>query len=250
MAHPLLRPRALVRHLIVLTVVVTCVALGQWQLARLAEVRATNARLAERMQVEARDLDALVSSAADENVAADDLEFRRVRMTGTFRPGEEVLQRNRAHLGQSGYHVLTPFETTGGNVVLVRRGWVPPDHDEPPVADAAPPAGEVAVTAILEAPVPQPRFGARDPADGQLDRVFHTDTARLDAQVAGDLFPMVARLTADAPARDGPLPLALGPPQLDEANHQSYAVQWHSFAIIAAVGYGAWTWRQRRTTQR
>jgi surfeit locus 1 family protein len=241
----LLRPTAIVSHLLVVTVVVACVALGQWQVDRLQMVRDQNARAAERMAQAPVDLAAL---ADPENTGVIDeaaLEFRRVEVTGTFRPDEEVLQRNRQYRNQTGFHVLTPLELVDGGVVLVRRGWVPSSLDQPPVAEAAPPPGAVTVVGVLERPVPQPSFGPQDPDEGRLERVFHTDTARLDRQIDGRVFPMVLRIDAelDNPTEDQ-LPFPTGPPELDEGSHLSYAVQWHIFAVLALVTYAAWWWRR------
>jgi len=122
---------------------------------------------------------------------------------------------------------------------------VPASLDQPPVAEAAPPAGVVDVVGVLERPVPQPGFGPQDPAEGRLDRVFHTDTARLAQQVDGELFPMVLRIDTelDNPSEDQ-LPFPAGPPELDEGSHLSYTVQWHIFAVLALVTYVAWWWRR------
>jgi surfeit locus 1 family protein len=249
MRSDLLRPRALLTHLLVLAVAITCVALGLWQLDRLAELRASNALAAARMDEPPADLAALADPAGTAVVDEAALEFRRVAVQGTFRPDEEVLQRGQQHpfSGQAGFHVLTPLELADGGVVLVRRGWVPATLSDPPVAEALPPPGEVTVEGVLERPVEQPGFGPQDPVEGRLERVFHTDTARLDGQVDGPLFPMVLRIDAEPPAASvSDLPVTVGPPVLDERNHFSYAMQWFAFATLAVVTYGAWLWSRRR----
>jgi surfeit locus 1 family protein len=253
MSSDLLRPRALLRHLLVLAVAVTCVSLGMWQLDRLGEVRASNALLEARMAAPEADLADLLAEAglyagglAAGGLDADAIEsltFRRVRVSGTYLADEEVLQRNREHRGQTGFHVLTPLDLGDGRTLLVRRGWVPADLDTPPVAEAAPPDGPVTLTGILERSIDQPGFGPRDLDDGVLERVFHADTSRLDAQMSGDLLPVVLRLVDDA---QDTLPRGLDEPVLDEANHRSYAVQWFTFAALAVVTYGAWLWSRRR----
>jgi surfeit locus 1 family protein len=242
MMRDLLRPKTLISHVLVLTVVVTCVVLGQWQLDQLADIRERNARSEARLAQPAADLAALADPASTTTVDEAALEYRRVEVTGTYRTDEEVLQRNHSHQNQTGFHVLTPLELTDGGVVLVRRGWVPSALSEPPVAEAAPETGEVTVEGVLERPVSQPGFGPTDPDDGVLLRVFHADTARLDRQVAGTLFPMVLRIDAqpEGAATLDNLPVPPGPPTLDERNHLSYAVQWHAFALIALITYGAW----------
>jgi surfeit locus 1 family protein len=245
MTHALLRPRALLSHVLVLLVVATCVVAGQWQLHRLSQVREHNALLGSRAVEDPIDVGALAGGAVD----PDELEFRRVTATGTFRVDEEVLQRNRGYRGQTGFDVLTPLELADGTPVLVRRGWVPRELDTPPVDEAAPPPGEVTVEGVLTRSVDQPTgwLGARDPGEGVLTHVFHADTDRLDRQVDGELFPLVLHLEdADATTADG-LPFPQPRPERDEANHLSYAIQWHSFAVIALVTYAVWWLRRSRT---
>ena len=242
----LLRPKALISHVLVLTVAIVCVALGQWQLERLDSLRTSNALAEERMSASLTDLGVIADPNDPQATDVDGLEYRRVEVTGTYRPDEEVLQRNRSHQNQSGFHVLTPLELTDGGVILVRRGWVPAELDEPPVAEAVPDAGEVAVSGVLEAPVEQPDFGASDPDEGTLRRVFHTDTERLNSQISGELFPMVLRVDTEPsgnPTIDD-LPVPPGTPMLDERNHFSYAMQWHAFGLLALVTYLAW-WLKR-----
>lgn len=244
MLRALLRPSAVMSHVVVLMVVIGCVAAGQWQLQRLQAVRDENALLEARLGQPSVELRALADPLTDE-VDDEALEFRRVSATGVYQPDEEVLQRNRVDSGRSGFHVLTPLQLRDGGVVLVRRGWVPASMDTPPVAAAAPPGDEVRVTGILEQAVEQPSFGPRDPERGVLQRVFHTDIERLEAQIDGELFPMVLRVDGEPRgAGHDELPVPPGSPELEERNHLSYAVQWHSFALIAAITYLAW-WRTR-----
>ncbi|MEX0591991.1 MAG: SURF1 family protein [Nitriliruptoraceae bacterium] len=283
MTRQLFTVSAILRHLLVLSVVAALVTLGQWQLSRLHEIRAINALAAERMAAPPVDLDTLLASLPSPEAGAipwthdklghlemAELEHRRVQLTGRFIANDEVLQRNREHRGRSGFHLLTPFflsqpDASGqaneqptfndARVVLVRRGWIPPQMSEPPISSAAPPAGEVTITGILELPVTQPSFGPQDPDEGQLARVFHTDTSRLDRQIEGDLFAMVVRLeqpdgtaSPSEPSAPESVPAAIGAPILDEANHLSYAVQWHAFAALALVTYAAWIFTQHRPT--
>jgi len=245
-ARALLHPAALLSHVIVLAVVGVLLALGQWQLERLDQVRTSNALLAERAVAAPVDLLMLMRGDGADVGSADvaGAEFRRVTATGVFLPEEEVLQRNRVQRGLQGLDVLTPLDLGDGVTVLVRRGWVPTTMDTPPVEDAPPPSGLVTISGILESSVTQPSFGARDPDDGILARVFHPDTQRLDRQMSGSLLPVVLRMDALPGATATTLPAAPGAPTLDEGSHLSYAAQWHLFALLAIGAYGFW-WRVR-----
>lgn len=233
MSSLLLKPRWIVAHVIIVTVAIAFVSLGLWQLDRLAEVKAENATIAARLDGSPRPLGDVLADMGE------DAEYAPVEVTGRFVPDEEVLQRSRDRNGVNGFHVLTPLETGRGEAVLVRRGWVPFELDTPPVAEAAPPAGEVTVTGYLERSEPQPEgFGQRDPDDGVLERVFRADTARIDRQTSADLVQgYVVHLEEQTPGQPGALPHPPDRPELDEANHLSYALQWFSFAAIALIGY-------------
>jgi surfeit locus 1 family protein len=239
----LLRPRLLVSHVLVLAVVATMIGLGLWQVRRLDEVRAINGRLEDRLAaapVPIDELDVPGAGTAD-RAGLERLEFVQVTVSGAYATDEEVLQRGRALNGQSGYHVLTPLRLDDGRTLLVRRGWVPFELDEPPVTPALPQADEVSVVGWLELPGEQPDgFGQTDPPTGTLERVFHADTARLDSQVGGDLLAPVLHLEEQQPAQTGQLPVVVPRPEFSATTHLSYAVQWFSFSTIALVVYGLW----------
>lgn len=247
MRSELLRPRAIAAHLLVLVVAGVLVSLGLWQLDRLGQIRAQNAVAEAQLAAPPVALRELADPTAPGPVDQDALAYRRVVVEGTYRPHEEVLRRGQQHREQAGFHVLTPLELTDGGVVLVLRGWVPSTLSEPPVAEALPPSGIVRVEGVLEPPVGQPSFGPRDPDEGELARVFQTDTARLDRQVEGALFPMLVRIDTDPDeVAFDVLPVPAGSPVLDERNHLSYAVQWFSFAVLAVGTYAAYLVTRRR----
>lgn len=243
---PLLSRGSIATHVVVVMIAAALVSLGFWQLSRLAEVQRENARLAERLAQEPVEVGAL----ADGDVDPAALEYRRVEVTGTYVADDEVLQRSRQHQGRNGYHALTPLAFADGRAILVRRGWVPFELDEPPVPRATPPDGEVTVTGFLTRSEPQPSFGPRDPATGQLQRVFRADVARIGQQVEPSLFPLVLHLEEQTPVQSGRLPIPADRPALDEGNHLSYAIQWFSFATIALVGYVFALRRRHRETRR
>lgn len=249
--RPLLRPSALASHVLVLAVVVGLVSLGQWQFQRLDERRAQNARLEERLAAAPVDVEELAARDAVDDAA---LEYRRVTVTGTYLADEELLLEGRELRGQAGRDSFVPLELADGTLVLVRRGWVPRELGPPPLADAAPPAGQVTVEGYLERSVPEPGFGPRNPAEGELSVLQVPDVPRIAEQLPAPTFPMIVRLTAqDPPPVASPavaergleaLPAIRPQEPFDEGSHLSYGLQWYSFALLALIAYVAY-WVKR-----
>lgn len=250
----LLAPRMVLLHVLVLTVVLVLARLGVWQLARHDEaVERSAARAANEAAEEVPVEDALAGVSLGATDAIAELEWRSVTATGTYRTGDEVLQRGRSLNGRNGYDVLTPLDLDGGGTVLVRRGWVPFDNDlRPPVTDAAPPSGTVTVTGSLERSIPQPTgpVAQRDPDEGDLEIVFNADLERLAPQLGGEVLPMLVRLEGQDPPQVGELPIAQPLPPADNGPHLNYAIQWFSFALIAAGMYALWLRRRVRGDER
>lgn len=229
----LLSPRWLVGHVIVAAVAVLFVNLGLWQLDRHEQRTARNALVAERMSAPAGDLDELAG------LPADDLAYRRVRLSGRYLADEELLLTPRSWNGQPGHHLLTPLATDDGQAVLVVRGWVPFEVTDPPVAEAAPPEGPVRVSGIVFPDEPPTRFAPSVPEDGELSRVSRVDVERLQRQVDRPLRPFYVQLEEQTPAVAGRLLQPAELPELSGGNHLSYAVQWFLFTAVGLVGYPA-----------
>lgn len=245
----LLTPRWLLSHVLVAALVVVMVNLGLWQLRRLDERREANAAAAAALAQPVADLAAVVDPGAGfDSAEAEAAELRRVRVTGTYAEGDQVLVRSRSLDGAPGRWVVTPLVLGDGTAVAVNRGWVPVSAEGaegPAPAEAAPPGGTVTVEGVLRPTEERGRFGPADPDEGRLAHLARLDLARLQQQVDEDLYPLAVQLTASEPAQPGDVPVPLPLPETgDEGPHLSYAVQWFVFSTIAAVGYAVILRRQ------
>ncbi len=221
----LLQPRMVVAHVVVVAIAVLFVNLGLWQLRRHAEVRSENDVIAARRDDAPVPLDAVL--------AEDEPAWRPVTATGVWRPAEEVLLTPRPRDGTPGHEVLTPLDLGDGRVLLVDRGWVPFADGTPPVEDAPPTSGEVTVSGFLQEGVSATRVVSAEGA--AVTQLSAADTARLDAQVGGEVLALW--LLQSGPEPDGALPRLAELPTLDGGPHLSYALQWFAFAVIGLVGY-------------
>lgn len=242
MHRPLRTPRWIVAHLMVVVIAGLFFRLGFWQLDRLQERRTENQIIAHRLAAAPRPLADLL---ADPAAVGEGIDYLTVVVTGTYEPSGEVLIRSRTHDGLAGFHVVTPLVTAGERAVLVDRGWVPIEMDDPPVPSAAAPPGPVTVTGAARSSQEAPALGPEDPADGVLKRLYWINVERLQAQSRLHLEPLYIELYSQVPEQPGGLPIPTAVPEIDEGSHLSYAIQWFSFALIGLAGYAALLRRSR-----
>jgi len=225
---------------VVVAVCAVFVSLGQWQLRRHDERSLENAVTTSRMSSPPTDLGVLLEGAGAD---VGSLEYRPVRATGVFEPAGEILVRSQVADERPGFHVVTPFRTASG-VVLVNRGWVPLAAERPPVEEVPPPTGTITINGLVRASQVRPAIGPTEP-EGVLRIVARIDLARLDQQF-DDLVPVWIQQTDDVL---DPLPVRVAVPVTDDPGpHLPYAFQWYSFAVITAVGYGVLIRRALRTS--
>lgn len=230
-------PRWIALLVFALVVAATCVRLGIWQLDRLDQRRALNAQVERGLAAEPVPVGSLLPPTGP-TPALEDLAYRRITAVGTFDPSHEVLWYGRSLDGSPGHHVLTPLLLQDGRALIVDRGWVPSELDVPPIAEAAPPQGEVEITGFLLPPSgAEGDAAAERAADGRLLSVTEPDVATIAPELPAPPVAMVLQLQSMTPAATTELPRAVPPPELSEGPHSSYAVQWFIFATIALVGY-------------
>ncbi len=240
----LVRPRWLVGHFLAALAVGLFLAAGFWQLSRLSDRIARNDLIRSRAASEP-----VLLSAALATVTGDpshELEYRTVTVTGTYDPERELLVRSRSLGGLPGFHVVTPL-LVGDEAVLVNRGFVPQELDDPPIGPASPPAGTVTVQGRVRASTEAPAIGPKDPTEGLLELVFWLDVERISRQMPYRLAPVTLELISQKPGSTSELPVILPEPVLDDGPHRGYAIQWFSFALIGLVGYALLI---RRTARR
>jgi cytochrome oxidase assembly protein ShyY1 len=223
----LLRPRWLAGHILALVVSIAFVALGLWQLGRHFD----------EQDAEAAARDEYAAPAPPLGAAGSEPESgMRVEVAGTYDARGEALLRGRVRDGEGGYDVLTPLLLPDGTAVVVDRGWVPRrvvDRDD---AALDPPSGEVTVRGLLGSTRP---LQADDTVDTRAGRTAlpRVDLDRVQDGLSYELRDVyVTAQWQDPPSADGS-PALSEPPDTDDVNHLSYALQWFAFALIPLVGW-------------
>ena len=203
------------------------VALGNWQTRR-AEEKLEAGRVLD----EAARGPALQVPPARVDAAA--FERRRVAARGTFVARDTLFLDNKVMHGAAGYHVVTPLKLeSGGMHILVNRGWIAAGERSrlPEV-----PTPEGVQTIEGTAVVPGSRILELAPEDASGPRRQNLVLAREEKRLGLELQPFVIEQTSEA--RDG-LVRTWERPDSGVERHRGYALQWYSFAALAAALYVA-----------
>lgn len=203
-------------------------ALGTWQANRYTWKADLIEKLNTRSEAEAIDLSAVLA-------APDDMEFRRVRVTGTYLHDREIHLIARSMRGNPGIHVMTPLRRADGKgTELINRGWVPPERSKPTARAGGQIEGEVTVEGIVRLAKGQGRFIPDNDAAKNvwffIDHVAMAAAARVDSlpshyivsaveDVEGD-FPVGKQWRIDLPN-----------------NHFEYALTWYLLAVSLVAVY-------------
>lgn len=190
-------------------------SLGNWQSGRAAQKREVGAALDRAAQ------------AAPIELPARDVIHKRVAARGTFLPERTVLLDNKLRRGRPGYEVVTPLRMGDSNV-LVNRGWMaaPPSRDTIPAVRT--PSGEVRIDGIALERIPQAL--AAGPSRGRVRQ--NLDIAAYAAETGLRFLPLVVEQHSpldDGLLRDWPRP------DLGVEKHETYSLQWYSFAALAVA---------------
>jgi surfeit locus 1 family protein len=222
---------------------VVCVRLGIWQLDRLEQRRAFNAHFTEMQSVAPIDVNADIPDDITE------LEYRHVKVTGTYDFANQVALRNQYHKSEYGYHLLTPMILDDGPAVLVDRGWVPADGNASPEGwSRYDESGRVEVQGVMRLGPDKPDVGGiPDPtlAPGQtrLDYWNFANLERISQQMPYPILPVYIQPNVNPEDVTPPIPYQ---PEIEltEGPHFGYALQWFTFATILVLGYPFYIRRQ------
>lgn len=206
------------------------IALGVWQIERRAWKVALIDRVEQRLSAAPESMPAPASWPA---INATDDEYRRVAITGRFLHDRETLVKAVTDQG-GGFWVLTPLETADGNVVLVNRGFVPPERRDRATRRDGNSAAPASITGLLR--LTEPKGGFLRNNDPAGNRWYSRD---VEAIAAARGLPRVAPFFIDADAAPNPGGYPQGGLTVVKFhnNHLVYALTWFGLAILLAGAF-------------
>lgn len=238
------RPRLLwLTALLGLVVLAILVALGTWQVERLAWKEALIASIDQRMSVDAVPLAEMETRYRMHG----DVDYMPVSVTGRFHhAGERHFLATWQ--GKSGFHVYAPLELADGRIVMVNRGFVPYDLKDPARRAAGQVEGEVTISGLARNPLSGKPSWILPDNDLAGNIFFWKDR---DAMVRSAGLPSAVEIVpffidADATPNPGGWPIG-GVTLIDMPNnHLQYAATWYGLAAALVGVFGVWFWRRRQ----
>ena len=219
------------------------IALGNWQMRRLAWKESLIAAIAERAHAEPMSL-------TEAERQHGDVEYLRVKATGKLLNDHELDFYAFDEQAGVGWHILTPLRLADGSVVFVNRGFVPDELKDAAKRREGEPAGEVEIVGLARKPETPAAF---TPANDMQKNVWYwRDLAAMATAALGSEKPRVVPFVIDAELKSsvpGGWPRG-GVTRLELPNrHLEYALTWYGLAA-ALVGvfaaFAATRWRQPR----
>ncbi|MGE0095720.1 MAG: SURF1 family protein [Alphaproteobacteria bacterium] len=172
------------------------------------------------------------------------IEYRRIRITGSFSHDKEMYLQSRVRNGAAGLHVVTPLVLGERGTVLVDRGWVPPEKGDPETR----PEGQVEGPVVVEGVVRLDQEPGLFTPDNRPDanQWYRMDTRAMGAQAGFDVVPFyIAATTGPAP---GGFPIADAAAGVQIVNnHLQYALTWYALAVALSVIYLIFVFRKPKT---
>ena len=203
-------------------------ALGSWQVRRLAWKQGILAQIEQRAAA-----DPVAMPAAPDPVAD---KYLPVRTTGMIEPGEIHVLVSRKQVG-AGYRIIAPFLLPDGRRILLDRGFVVTDQKQTPRA-----LGAVDVTGNLHWPQEIDSYTPDPDTAGNI--WFARDVPVMAAALTTEPILLVARSSTDA----GVTPMAIDMGGIPN-DHLQYAITWFSLALIWAAMTIFFLWRTRANAE-
>lgn len=204
------------------------VALGTWQVQRLAWKQGVIAAAQAQMQAEAIALPATPQPEADR--------YRPVRVEGRFLgsdPGGEAHVLTSIPGEGPGFLVIAAFETTQGRRILIDRGFLPEDQKgSPRPGQAAQITGNLIWPDDVNSSTPAP--------DTARNIWFGRDVAAMAQALHTDPLMIVAREDTGQGITPRPVTVTF------TNNHLGYAITWFSLAVAWLGMTALYLWRIRR----
>ncbi len=164
------------------------------------------------------------------------IRYRQLQVTGHFLNEKTLLLDNQILSGKVGYRVITPFQATDSQqLLLIDRGWIPLGQSRNELPIIHPVLGKKTLIGTLHQPVSG--LLLKDiplPQNTWPLRIQRINFDELSKHYGQSLFPFLLQLHENDPNGFASLPLT---PALPPIKHLAYAIQWLALALGLLIYY-------------
>lgn len=226
----------------IIGIAVLC-ALGTWQVKRLFWKEALIAEVEERTAQPPVALDAFLQSQTDK----ENWPYSPVTTQGVYDHSKEVYFFTTSIEGRSGWNVHTPMLLDNGKYLIVNRGFVPYDMQEPEKRAEGQVTGKQQLAGLVRVPEtekPNGWFPENDPEKRELYwRDYDVFTDLMGKGEGREFVPLF--VDADNAPIPGGFPKGGTTIIAFSNSHLQYAVTWYGLAL-ALLGVGGYFLYSRR----
>ncbi|HEY7298131.1 MAG TPA: SURF1 family protein [Xanthobacteraceae bacterium] len=241
---PRRRAGLLLPSLVAVAAFAALIGLGTWQVERKAWKEGLIDALEQRVSADPRPIP---PPSEWSTLAPERDEFHRVKFAATIEPDADALVYTpgsafRTDVSGPGYWVFTPAKLSDGTIVVLNRGFIPQDLQDP--AARSPLAGPIALVGAMRWPEARGSFAPNDDPAHNLWFV-RDQRAMAEAKGWGKVAPFFVEL--ETPSSAGPVPQA-GRLTVNLRNeHLQYAITWYGLAAVLAISFGFWATSRKRS---
>jgi surfeit locus 1 family protein len=226
-------------HIATLVGLAILIALGTWQVKRLAWKEGLIASIETRMAGASEPL----SAVEEKFKRLGDVDYLPVTLAGTVLNEREQYFLS-THDGQSGWNIYTPLQLADGRALMLNRGFVPYDLRDPAKRPGSQPEGAQSITGLARNPLAAKPSSITPDNDAKSNTWYWKDLNGMaaNAGIAADrLLPFIV----DDWSERSSLPVTRTTIVSLPNNHLQYAFTWYGLAAALA---GVWAVMMFRKT--
>lgn len=221
--------------LLLITLAVLFSWLGYWQYERMHEKKSV---IDNFNNAPVLDLD---------EASSDETAYVRVKVSGRYQPGFQLLLDNKMFQGRPGVHVFTLFIPENSEPLLINRGWLPMPLDRLSLPQFVTPSKTVSISGLLSRPNEDGvRLGDAEDIepDSEAQLVTYLDMQQARDALDGALSEKI--LLLDATDSTGFQGRNWQPATILPSQHGAYSVQWFAMALAALMIWLALSFRRNK----
>jgi len=210
------------------------VSLAFWQLDRADEKRNLLETYKDRETAGPVALTTIKKTYPDEIGESKRPDYVRVKIKGQYDNKSTLLLDNRVRNGRPGYDVISPFKASGGQWILVNRGWIAADLDRRILPEISQISDETSLVGYLyRSPGKQIMLGDDPWVKGESRIVIQSmDPELISRKLEIPFYDFSLRLDAKEP---GAFTTGWFVVNVQPGKHTGYAFQWAALAVALII---------------